>query len=113
MRPILPGSKWRCLLLHTVFIDALTEVMSVYPYMKLKVFVDDITVLIDGRNAGRNCGTGPKGNEKGRGGEGSQAVDYKKREKERVKSLLHAVIWKKLQEYSIGLANSVETLGWI
>ena len=47
----------------------------------------------------------------------SQAVDYKKREKERVKSLLHAVVWKKFQEYSkregVGLANSVETLGWI
>ena len=37
MRAILPGSKWRCLLLHIVFIDALTEVMKVYPYMKLKV----------------------------------------------------------------------------
>ena len=65
MRAILPGSKWRCLLLHIALIDALSEVMKVYPYMKLKVFVDDNTVFMEGRNVGRNCGTGAKGDEKG------------------------------------------------
>ena len=49
MTAILHGSKWRCLLLHIVLIDALSEVMKVYPYMKLKVFVDHITVFMEGR----------------------------------------------------------------
>ena len=30
--------------------DALSEVVSVYPSMKLKVFVDDITACLEGRN---------------------------------------------------------------
>ena len=43
---ILPGSKWSCLLLRVVLQDALREVTQVYPPLKLRVFVDDITALL-------------------------------------------------------------------
>ena len=42
---ILPGSKWSCLLLRIVLQDALSEVTNIYPPLKLRVFVDDITTL--------------------------------------------------------------------
>ena len=42
---ILPGSKWSCLLLHISLQDALSEVTKIYPSLKLRVFVDDITAL--------------------------------------------------------------------
>ena len=38
-----PGSEWSCLLLRIVLQDALSEVMKIYPPLKLRVFVDDIT----------------------------------------------------------------------
>ena len=47
---ILPGSKWSCLLLRIVLQDALSEVMNIYPPLKLMVFVDDITALVKGCN---------------------------------------------------------------
>ena len=47
---ILPGSKWSCLLLHIVLQDALSEVTKIYPSLKLRVFVDDITALVKGKN---------------------------------------------------------------
>ena len=47
---ILPGSKWSCLLLRVVLQDALTDVTIVYPSLKLRVFVDDITALVKGKN---------------------------------------------------------------
>ena len=47
---ILQGSKWSCLLLRVLLLDALSEVTEVYPLLKLRVFVDDITVLLHGRN---------------------------------------------------------------
>ena len=43
---ILPGSKWGCLLLRVVLQDALGGVMKIYPPLKLRVFVDDITALL-------------------------------------------------------------------
>ena len=43
---ILPGSKWSCLLLRLVLQDALSEVAKIYPPLKLRVFVDDITALL-------------------------------------------------------------------
>ena len=43
------GSKWSCSL-RVVLQDALSEVMKVYPPMKLQVFVDDITACLEGRN---------------------------------------------------------------
>ena len=43
---ILPGSKWSCLLLRTVLLDALSEVTKIYTPLKLRVFVDDITALL-------------------------------------------------------------------
>ena len=47
---ILPGSKWSCLLLRIVLQDALSEVTKIYQPVKLRVFVDDITALLIGRN---------------------------------------------------------------
>ena len=42
---ILPGSKSSCLLLRVALQDALSEVTKIYPLLKLRVFVDDITAL--------------------------------------------------------------------
>ena len=47
---ILPELKWRCLLLRIVLQDALGEVKKIFPSLKLRVFVDDITALVKGRN---------------------------------------------------------------
>ena len=47
---ILPGSKWSCLLLRVVLQDALSEVTKIYPPLKLRVFVDDITALLMRKN---------------------------------------------------------------
>ena len=47
---ILPGSKWSCLLLRLVLQDALSEVIQIYPPLKLRVFADDITALLMGKN---------------------------------------------------------------
>ena len=46
---ILPRSKWSCLLPRVVLYGA-SEVMKVYPLVKLKVFVNDITAFLKGRN---------------------------------------------------------------
>ena len=45
----LPGSKWSCLLLRVVLQDAPSEVTRIYPPLKLRVFVDDITALLIGK----------------------------------------------------------------
>ena len=50
---ILPGSKWSCLLLRIVSQDALSEVTQIYPPLKLRVFVDDITAPFGGKEQGR------------------------------------------------------------
>ena len=47
---ILPLSKWSCLLLRIVLQDALSEVTNIYPPLKLRVFVDDLTALLMGKN---------------------------------------------------------------
>ena len=47
---ILPGSEWSCLLLRIVLQDALGEVTKICPSSKLRVFVDDTTVFVKGRN---------------------------------------------------------------
>ena len=47
---ILPGSKWSCLLPRIVLQDALSEVTKIYLPLMLRVFVDDITALLKGRN---------------------------------------------------------------
>ena len=47
---ILPGSQWSGLLLRIVLQDALSEVTRIYPPLKLRVFVDDITALLMGKN---------------------------------------------------------------
>ena len=44
---VLPGSKSSCLLLRIVLQDALSEVMKIYPPLKLRVFVD-ITAVVKG-----------------------------------------------------------------
>ena len=48
--PILLGSKWSCLLPRIVLQDALGEVTKIYPSLNLRVFEDNITVLMKGRN---------------------------------------------------------------
>ena len=47
---ILPGSNWSCSLLRIVLQDALSEVTKNYLSLKLRVFVDDITAFMNGRN---------------------------------------------------------------
>ena len=47
---ILSGSKWSCLLLRIVLQDALSEVTKIHHTLKLRVFVDDITALVRGKN---------------------------------------------------------------
>ena len=42
------GSKWRCLLLDIVLQDTLDDVMKMYPPVKLKVLVDDVTAFMEG-----------------------------------------------------------------
>ena len=56
---ILPVSKWSCLLLRFVLQDASSEVTKIIPPLKLRVFVDDITALL----MGRNCRNGKEGDE--------------------------------------------------
>ena len=47
---ILLGSKWSYLLLRIVLQDALSEVTKIFPPLKLRVFVDDITAFLKRRN---------------------------------------------------------------
>ena len=47
---ILPGSKCWYSLLRIVLQDALSEVTKIYPSLKLRFFVGDITALVKGRN---------------------------------------------------------------
>ena len=47
---LLLGFKWICLLLRIVLQDALSEVTNIYTTLKLRVFVDDITALVTGKN---------------------------------------------------------------
>ena len=42
--------KWGCLLLRIVLQDAFNEVTQIHPPLKLRVFVDDITALLMGKN---------------------------------------------------------------
>ena len=48
----LPGSKWSWLLQRIVLQDALSEVAQIYPPLKLKVFVDDITAFCEWEEQG-------------------------------------------------------------
>ena len=50
---ILPGSKWSCLLLRIVPQDALSEVTKIYPSLKLRVFIDDVTALVKSGGNGK------------------------------------------------------------
>ena len=49
MTATLLGSKWSCLLLRIVLQDALSKMVKVFPPLKLKVFVEDITAFMEGR----------------------------------------------------------------
>ena len=49
---ILSGSKWSRLPLHIVLQGALSEVTQIFPLLKLRVFVDDITALLKGKKKG-------------------------------------------------------------
>ena len=46
----LPGSKWSRVLLRIKLQDAPSEVMKVYPLLKLTVFADDVTAFLEGRH---------------------------------------------------------------
>ena len=50
MTAILLGSKWSYLLLRIVLQEALSEGTKIFPPLKLRVFVDDITALLKRRN---------------------------------------------------------------
>ena len=50
---LLPGSEWSCLLLRIVLQDALSEVMKIFPPLKLRFFVDDTTALVKGKKRWR------------------------------------------------------------
>ena len=56
---ILPGSKWSCLQLRIVLQDALSDVTKIYPPLKLRVFVGDITALLMEKKQ-RSGGNGKK-----------------------------------------------------
>ena len=47
---IFPGAKWSCLSQRVVLQDASSEVTKNYPPLELRVFVDDITALLMGKN---------------------------------------------------------------
>ena len=47
---ILPGSKWCCLLLRMVLQNALSDVTQIYPPLKWRGFVDEITALLMVKN---------------------------------------------------------------
>ena len=66
---ILPGSKRSCLLLRNVSQDALSEVLKIYPPLKLIFFVDDIAALVKGKKK-RSGGNGKEGDEEAKGGKG-------------------------------------------
>ena len=74
---IVLGLKWRCLLLRIVLEDALSEVMKVYPPLKLKAFVDDISAIMGGQKQGvaRYCGKGADVDKEGGSREGIKVVD--------------------------------------
>ena len=77
---LLPGSKWSCSLSRTVLQDALSEVTKIDPSLKLRVFVDDITALVKGRNkdVAEMAKTGDEKVERRSGEERSQAFsDWK------------------------------------
>ena len=54
MTAILPKSKWSCLLLHVVLQDAMSEVLKVYPPLKLKVFADDVRLHVWNKNSAKS-----------------------------------------------------------
>ena len=54
-----------CLLLRIVLQDALSEVTIIFPALKPRVFVDDITVLVKGKC--RSGGNDEKGDKKAEG----------------------------------------------
>ena len=76
---IFPGSKWSCLLFRSVLQDALSEVTKIFPpLMKLRVFSDDITAIVKGRN--KEVAEMAKNDEKAEGGSGeerSQVVGHR------------------------------------
>ena len=67
MTAFLTGFQWSCLLLRIVLQDAQSEVTKIYPLVKLRVFVDDITTFTNGRNM-EVGGDGRGASEEGGGG---------------------------------------------
>ena len=54
------GQKGSCLLLGSVLQAALSEATKIYPPLKMRVFVDDITAFMNGRKqeVGGDCREG-------------------------------------------------------
>ena len=73
---ILSGSNWSCLLLRIVVQDALNEVTKIYHRLKLRVFVDDITALVKGRNKEVAAKKGDEKAERRSGEERPQVVSH-------------------------------------
>ena len=67
MTAFLTGFQWSCLLLRIVLQDAQSEVTKIYPLLKLRVFVDDITTFTNGRKM-EVGGDGRGASEEGGGG---------------------------------------------
>ena len=110
---ILPGSKWSCLLLKIVLQDAFSEVTKIFPFLKLRFFVDDITALEKGRNKDV-AEVAKKGDEKvERSGEKRSVTENVKEGKSKMIASW-GFLENELSQFSkegVTLADSVETLG--
>ena len=56
--------------------DALSEVTQIFPPLKLRVFLDDITAIVKGRNKEVAEITKKKGDEKADGGSGEERPQF-------------------------------------
>ena len=77
-RPFYQDASGVVLPWRIVLQDALSEVTKIYPPLKLRVFVDDITALLTGRNQvfGGEGGKSAEEVERGSGGEGLDIVEH-------------------------------------
>ena len=73
------AEKWSCLLLRIVLQDAVNEVIKVFAFLKLKVFVDDITARMEWRNKELRGNAARCGSEAGKAV--FKVVDYRRKER--------------------------------
>ena len=123
---ILPGSKWSCLLLRIVLLDALSEVTLIYPRLKLRVFANDIPAFFSVRNrelvemaeqgVGRDGSEGSREVEERSRGERVEVVDHRRRERRKEqRDISCRYLEERFEECSkqegVVMATSVVTLG--